>query len=137
MRCCSAPPRLSATTSTRCGCGGWRLSRLARPGVQQGASANRSRRRAWDGATRHCYTGSNPVRPVNVPPARRPPSCTLEQQTQAFTRRGYAMASTTSAGDLRAAARALGPRLLKLADEIERERQLPAELVEAFRTVGI
>ncbi|HZQ35773.1 MAG TPA: acyl-CoA dehydrogenase family protein, partial [Dehalococcoidia bacterium] len=45
------------------------------------------------------------------------------------------MANTT-ATELVAAARALAPRLQALADETERERRLPAGLVEAFRAAG-
>ena len=39
--------------------------------------------------------------------------------------------------DLIAAARALGPRVRACADEIERERRLPAALVDAFRAAGL
>lgn len=46
------------------------------------------------------------------------------------------MANTTTAADLVAAARALAPRLQALAEQTERERRLPAELVEAFCAAG-
>ncbi len=46
------------------------------------------------------------------------------------------MASTTTAAELVAAARALAPRIEALAGETERERRLPAELVDAFRSAG-
>ncbi|HLZ69515.1 MAG TPA: acyl-CoA dehydrogenase family protein [Dehalococcoidia bacterium] len=46
------------------------------------------------------------------------------------------MTSTGAATDLIAAARALAPRLRVLADETERERRLPAELIDTFRAAG-
>ncbi|HEY7293951.1 MAG TPA: acyl-CoA dehydrogenase family protein [Dehalococcoidia bacterium] len=46
------------------------------------------------------------------------------------------MAGTSAATGLIAAARALAPRIRELAEETERGRQLPAELVDAFREAG-
>ena len=44
--------------------------------------------------------------------------------------------ATTRSGELLDAAKAIAPRVAELADQIERERALLPELVEAFRSAG-